>query len=71
MPLYEYMCSGCGEQFEALQRIGDDGRHLTCPACGRPKPEKVFSTFAAGSASHGAAQSAGPASHSCGSGGFG
>lgn len=67
MPLYEYQCGGCGEQFEALQRIGEDGKDLTCPVCGQSKPEKVFSTFAAGSASYGAS----PAPASCGSGGFG
>ena len=71
MPLYEYQCSGCDERFEALQRIGADGKDLTCPACGKPEPDKVFSTFAAGSVGHGAAQGAGPAPHSCRSGGFG
>jgi len=71
MPLYEYQCSGCDERFEALQRIGDDGKDLTCPACGKRKPDKVFSTFAAGSVSHGTTQQAGPAPHSCRSGGFG
>ena len=72
MPLYEYQCSGCDERFEALQRIGDDGKDLTCPACGKRKPNKVFSSFAAGSAAHGAPQGAAPAGpHSCQSGGFG
>lgn len=46
MPLYEYRCPGCGRRFEVLQRIGEGGRELACPACGRPEPEKQHSTFA-------------------------
>jgi putative FmdB family regulatory protein len=46
MPLYEYRCRECGERFEILQRLGDDGEKLSCPRCGEARPERVLSTFA-------------------------
>jgi putative FmdB family regulatory protein len=33
MPIYEYRCSSCGHELEALQKLSDS-RLLTCPACG-------------------------------------
>jgi len=51
MPIYEYKCSHCGHRFDILQHIGEDGTNLTCPECGTPKPEKMFSAFASGGAS--------------------
>jgi putative FmdB family regulatory protein len=63
MPLYEYRCPVCGHRFEVLQRLGQDGGDLVCPACGRPSPDKQYSTFA----SSGAEPSIGTG---CGSGRF-
>ncbi|WP_405087135.1 FmdB family zinc ribbon protein [Microbispora sp. NBC_01389] len=41
MPTYQYACTACGEQLEAVQRFSDDP--LTeCPAC-QGKLRKVFS----------------------------
>lgn len=41
MPTYQYACTACGEQVEAVQKFTDDP--LTeCPACGG-KLRKVFS----------------------------
>jgi putative FmdB family regulatory protein len=65
MPIYEYRCGGCEKVFEALRPLGDDGRELSCPKCGRKRPEKIFSVFAAAS-SH---SSSGPGP--CGQGGGG
>jgi putative FmdB family regulatory protein len=47
MPIYEFRCKKCGETFEALCRIGDEGSDLVCPTCGTKAPEKIFSVFAA------------------------
>ena len=47
MPIYEYKCRACGHRFEILQRLGEGGDGLCCPACGAQPVEKVFSTFAA------------------------
>ena len=32
MPIYEYKCSHCGHQLEAIQKISDDPL-LLCPNC--------------------------------------
>ncbi|OGV67421.1 MAG: hypothetical protein A2283_10815 [Lentisphaerae bacterium RIFOXYA12_FULL_48_11] len=45
MPIYEYSCGKCGNQFEVLiRKRGDDP--AKCPKCGAPKPIKQFSAFA-------------------------
>ena len=44
MPIYEYICDGCGNEFEALVR-GEE--KPACPACGRKKLSKQFSALAA------------------------
>lgn len=49
MPLYEYECTDCGERFEVLQRMGEDGHGLTCPRCGAEGPRRKLSTFATSS----------------------
>jgi putative FmdB family regulatory protein len=48
MPLYEYLCRGCGKTFELLRRINDADEDLECPNCHSAKVERRFSTFAAG-----------------------
>jgi putative FmdB family regulatory protein len=42
MPVYEFRCRSCGEQFEELVRSSENP---SCPACGAPDPERVFSAF--------------------------
>ena len=44
MPIYEYVCRGCGHQFEHLVR-GDE--KPACPACGKRRLDKQFSVVAA------------------------
>jgi putative FmdB family regulatory protein len=34
MPIYEYRCSACGAEHEALQRFSDP-LLVTCPGCGK------------------------------------
>ncbi|MFI2812380.1 MULTISPECIES: zinc ribbon domain-containing protein [Microbulbifer] len=42
MPIYEYQCSACGHQMEALQRISD--APLTdCPECKQAELRKKIS----------------------------
>ncbi len=45
MPIYEYSCDKCGHQFDVLIRNEKD-YPAKCPACGKGKPVKAFSTFA-------------------------
>jgi putative FmdB family regulatory protein len=44
MPIYEYTCGKCGNEFELLVR---DGRPPECPTCGTSRLEKRFSVPAA------------------------
>ena len=47
MPIYEYKCTKCDETFEEFQNVNEGNEKLNCPKCGEPKPEKIFSAFAA------------------------
>lgn len=44
MPIYEYVCQGCGHEFEHLLR-GDE--KPACPSCGQDRLLKKFSVPAA------------------------
>ena len=51
MPIYEYLCGNCGERVEVLIRSPGGGQETlpntggapSCPQCGRPLLEKLFS----------------------------
>jgi putative FmdB family regulatory protein len=43
MPIYEYVCKKCGNEFEVLVFNKDDKQE--CPACGAKKPTKKMSSF--------------------------
>lgn len=45
MPIYEYKCPNCGEEFEAHRKITDSDSELKCPKCGKKQPRRIFSTF--------------------------
>ena len=45
MPIFEYRCETCENQFEKLVRRADD--RVECPSCGKEKLEVKYSTFAA------------------------
>ncbi len=42
MPLYEFKCRGCGEEFEGLVRTGDTP---ACPSCKNEDLERLISVF--------------------------
>jgi putative FmdB family regulatory protein len=46
VPLFDYKCGQCGEEFEALVRGGDAP---SCPRCGDQNVEKQISLFAVSS----------------------
>ena len=68
MPLYEYRCEECGEDFEKLVRFSEADLTQACPECGGQKTYKKITAAASfgytsgggGSLSYGG---------SCGSGG--
>jgi putative FmdB family regulatory protein len=62
MPIFEYLCDGCGTKFEKLVRRSDDD--TLCPSCGDSHVTTQYSTFAA--RANGAAKE--PAMGSCPSG---
>jgi putative FmdB family regulatory protein len=70
MPLYEYRCKDCGEEFEKQFRFSEADQLPDCPKCSSARTQKKLSrlmSFAATSASAGGSASSGA---SCGSGGY-
>jgi putative FmdB family regulatory protein len=45
MPTYDYVCSACGHQFELFQSMTDPVKRK-CPACGKPKLDRLIGTGA-------------------------
>ncbi|MHC4993073.1 MAG: FmdB family zinc ribbon protein [Planctomycetota bacterium] len=43
MPTYDYLCDGCGHEFELFQSITDRVRRK-CPECGEPKLKRLIGT---------------------------
>jgi len=68
MPLYEYVCQGCGEKFEKYVRAW--GEPVVCPRCEGDDVEKQFSRVAFAGDGGGSASSAGGGC-GCGRGGCG
>ena len=68
MPLYEYRCTKCGEEFEVNLRFSEADRIPACPKCESPKTKKMISKVASFTVS---GSSSSTSSTSCGtSGGF-
>lgn len=42
MPIYEYQCSACGHQLEAMQKFSDEPLKQ-CPTCGQDTLNKLIS----------------------------
>lgn len=47
MPLYEYRCKECGQQFESYRRLSDAGKEEACPSCGGCAEKSAISLFRA------------------------
>ena len=45
MPIYEYQCKSCGNEYEAFQRISDEGRP-PCDHCGSGEVQRLVSLSA-------------------------
>jgi putative FmdB family regulatory protein len=57
MPIYEYMCGKCQEQFSLFQSIYASEKDTVCPKCGSKEVKKKISGFSC--LSFGGASSAG------------
>lgn len=68
MPIYEFHCTGCGENFEEL--VLGQSSDITCPKCKGSEVKKLMSAFAFKSGSSFVSSSSGSgcgtcSSHSC------
>jgi putative FmdB family regulatory protein len=45
MPIYEYKCLACGEQFEITCKFSEREEKAVCPKCGANTVEPVFVSF--------------------------
>jgi putative FmdB family regulatory protein len=46
MPTYDYLCDGCGHQFELFQSIKEDAKKK-CPQCAKQKLRRLIGAGAA------------------------
>ena len=46
MPIYEFSCGSCGEQFEELvgSHVGKGEEEVRCPACGAEEVKRLISS---------------------------
>ncbi|MCX5866988.1 MAG: zinc ribbon domain-containing protein [Proteobacteria bacterium] len=54
MPIFEYLCLGCENEFEELvlsSKVGESG--IACPKCQSPRVQKLLSGFHARSRNSG------------------
>ena len=43
MPIYEYLCTACGELFSKLQKMGVAEGEVACPTCGSQEVKRQIS----------------------------
>ena len=60
MPIYEYVCKTCGEEFDRFVRLAEFETRPECPTCSSRDTQKRLSTFAS--------QSGGESASAAGSG---
>ena len=48
MPIYEYRCTHCGQDFEELVSSSTPDEEVECPSCDQAGAERKFSAFAVG-----------------------
>jgi putative FmdB family regulatory protein len=59
MPLYEYRCATCGQQYESYKRLTEEKKEEACPACGGRAVKMGISLFTAKGSSPGGGSSCG------------
>ena len=53
MPIYEYRCQACGEEFEKLVHSSADADQVECPCCHQVHVKRLLSLFGLGGGMHG------------------
>lgn len=66
MPIYEYHCPKCDQDFEML--VFNSSEKIECPSCGSPKVTRLMSGFAHKSDGKMVTSGGGDACASCASG---
>ena len=51
MPMYQYACEECGQEFEKRLRMSQSGETQDCPNCGSIETRKRIGAFAVGGGS--------------------
>ena len=69
MPLFEFVCSQCGDQFEELVRSSSVIEGVVCPSCHSVEVKKKVSTFASKVSGGSSSFSLGSSAASCSTGG--
>ena len=68
MPIFEFVCSECGQPFELLVLYTSRMAEVTCPACHNKEVTKKISTFASKSSGGSSFSFEGSSSSSCDTG---
>ncbi len=68
MPIFEFVCSQCDQNFEELLRSQSAVQDVTCPNCGSSEISKKISTFASRSTGGGYSFASGGSSGACSTG---
>lgn len=68
MPIYEFICEECGEEFEELMRSSEAFQNVVCPSCLGQQVIKKISAFAAPAAGGKATSYWGSSPSSCNTG---
>ncbi len=53
MPIYEYQCLKCHEEFSLRRNMKDPDDEIKCQKCGAEKPKRLISGFSTGTVSCG------------------
>lgn len=69
MPIYEYICNDCDEQFEKFVRSMTASATVKCPHCGGTHVKKGWSVFGTGGSGASLAGLAPSAASGCSPGG--
>lgn len=69
MPLYEFQCTDCKDEFEELVRSSAAVAEVKCPHCGGEHVKRKMSLFASKVSGGGASFAPAPAASSCSPGG--
>ncbi len=69
MPIYEYTCTDCSNQFEKFVRSMNSTVEVKCPTCGGTRVKKGWSVFGTNAPNSGFDASAAAAAAACSPGG--